>query len=484
MVQHPNQQNAVKGMGDLQTLLPDFAGTANKLHSLLLGVCLVLAFAGLVRELWLTYNRGSLSALPSYLVKIFIAFVALGLLPHWSVYLGEMVKDLKDQIGVNKGNVLAAYAAALSTKFGVVLNTTGTPALNQNALDAQNNPRTGFQNGSSAPGVKISHYGYPGDSTPDTNSTNGIGNHNNQLVAEQSLAFSPDLIAEYHLQVGQTVTVTLANGEVLTGRFDDTTAAWLTGRVDVYDPSNSITFDGASVASIDGTTPVAGFDTGVAASPLTLFTAAAKGMDGLAAFLLGAFVLVLCVIGMFLMWLLSLLQQFLIITAIAVSPIFFGLLLIRGLDGIASRFLTGFVALCLWPLGWGIANLVTSLLLDFALNTSNNGALGVVNYLSGGVLWWLGLGLWTIGSSLFAPWMISHSIAAAHPGIATLLGETRAPAMALTQYSMRLGGGFAGSLSDGKVGGSGQAFEGGSTADTVPLTTLTRIRRFARRPGQ
>jgi hypothetical protein len=48
---------------------------------------------------------------------------------------------------------------------------------------------------------------------------------------------------------------------------------------------------------------------------------------------------------------LSLLQQLLYSVAIAVSPVFFGLLLIRGLDGIASRFLTGFIAICLRPLG-------------------------------------------------------------------------------------------------------------------------------------
>src|SRR5258708_19695435 len=176
-------------------------------------------------------------------------------------------------------------------------------------------------------------------------------------------------MAEYEFSVGQPVTVTLANGQPLTGRFDDTTSADLTGRVDIYDPNNTITFDGAAVASIDGTTPVAGFDTGIATSPVTLFTAAAMGAEGLAAFFLGMFVLVLCVIGMFLMWLFSLLQQFLPAVAIGVSPIFFGLLLIRGLDGVASRFLTSFVGLFLAPLGWGIAHLVTALLLLSPLNT-------------------------------------------------------------------------------------------------------------------
>jgi hypothetical protein len=472
-------------MGDLQTLLPGFQNSIQALHTALLGVCLVLGFAGLVREVSLSYQRGSVTALRPYMVKILIAFVALGLMQVWAGYLSGMVTDLNNQIGVNKGNVLSAYMQALATKFGTVINSSGTAATNQNAGNAQIDPSTGFYNGSggASGGVKITHYGYAGDSTPDWNSEHGIGNHNNQLVPGTSIAFSPDLIAEYHLTVGQSVTVTLANGQTLTGRFDDTTAADLTGRVDIYDPNNTITFDGAAVASIDGTAPVAGYDTGVAASPVTLFSAAAMGADGLAAFFLGIFVLILCVIGMFLMWLFSLLQQFLIAVAIGVSPIFFGLLLIRGLDGVASRFLTSFVGLVLWPSGWGIANLVTALLLDFALNTTNNVALSAINYLSGGVLWWLGLGLWTIGSTLAVPWMISRSVMAAQPGIAALLGEMRRPAMALARYTIKLGGGVGGGSGDSPApapaGGGSLAAEG--SEEFLPVTTLGRLRRFGRR---
>jgi hypothetical protein len=255
-------------MGDLQTLLPGFQNSIQALHTTLLGVSLVLGFAGLVREVSLSYQRGSVTALPPYMVKMLVAFVALGLMQVWAGYLSGMVTDLDNQIGVNKGNVLSAYMQALATKFGTVINSTSTAATSQNAANAQINPSTGFYNGSggASGGVKITHYGYAGDSTPDWNSEHGIGNHNNQLVPGTSIAFSSDLIAEYHLTVGQPVTVTLANGQTLTGRFDDTTSADLTGRVDIYDPNNTITFDGAAVASIDGTTPVAGFDTGIATS--------------------------------------------------------------------------------------------------------------------------------------------------------------------------------------------------------------------------
>src|SRR5260221_215103 len=291
-------------MGDLQTLLPGFQNSVQQLHTALLAVCLVLGFAGLVREVSLSYQRGSVTELPPSMVEMLVGFVELGLMQVWAGYLSGMVSDLNNQIGVNKGNVLSAYMQALATKFGTVINNSGSAATSQNTANVQINPSTGFYNGSGGGpgGVKITHYGYAGDSTPDWNSEHGIGNHNNQLVPGTSIAFSPDLIAEYHLTVGQPVTVTLANGQTLTGRFDDTTAADLTGRVDIYDPNNTITFDGAAVDSIDGTKPVAGFDTGVAALPITVFTPSGMGAGGLAVFFLGMFVLILCVNGFFLIW--------------------------------------------------------------------------------------------------------------------------------------------------------------------------------------
>jgi hypothetical protein len=464
---------------DLNTLLPDFQADTTQLHTVLLPVCLVLGFAGLVREIRMAQQRGSVSMLPPYLVKVSIAFAALGLAWQWGGYVTNAVTDINSQFGVNQANVLANYEQALATKFGAVINSSGSPATTPApGADAANGGPTGG-------GVEITHYGYAGDPNGDTNSANGIGNHDNHLVAGVSLAFSPDLISAYHLQVGQTVSVTMANGQVLTGRFDDTTAADLTGRVDIYDPSDTVTFSGEAVTQIDGAPAAAGYDTGIARSPITLFTAAAMGLDGLPAFLLGFFVMLLCVVGMLLMWLMSLLQQMLYSVAIAVSPVFFGLLLIRGLDGIASRFLTGVIAICLWPLGWGIASLITNLLLDFAINTSNNPGLAAVNYLSGGFLWWIGLGAWTICSTIAAPWTISRQIAAGQPGIAALLGETGGRVIGGTKYVIRLGVRSA-AQSPGRgegqpAAGAGELIE--PIEEDAPFTTLSRLRRFSRRPA-
>lgn len=465
----------------LNSLLPGFQADVTQLHAVLLPVCLVLGFGGFVREILLAQQRGSVSLVPPYLVKMLVAFAALGLMQQWAGYVTDGVTDLNNQVGVNLGNVLPNYEQALATKFGGIINSTGSAATT---------PPPGSSTANGGPtggGVEITHYGYAGDPNGDSNSANGIGNHDNQLVSGVSLAFSPDLISEYHLQVGQTVTVTMANGQTLTGRFDDTTADWLTGRVDIYDPNNSVTFSGEAVTEIDGAPAAAGYNTGVSQSPVTLFTTAAMGLGALPAFLLGFFVMVLCVIGMLLVWLISLLQQMLYAVAIGVSPVFFGLLLVRGFDGIASRFLTGFIAICLWPLGWGIASLITNLLLDFALNTSNNQALGVVNYLSGGFLWWIALGGWTICSTLAAPWMITRQIVAGQPGFAALFGASSGRAVSGAKYAIRLGVRNVARNEGGASAPSGHGFEPIETSEAVeepaPITTLVRPRRYSRRPA-
>jgi hypothetical protein len=223
---------------DLNSFLPDLQGDLQALHAVLLPVCLVLGFGGFVREIFLDRARGSVSLLPGYLVKMLIAFSALGLMPQWAGYVTDGVSDLNNQIGANLGNVLPNYEQALATKFGGIVNSSGS------AATAPPPGSPSVNGGPTGGGVEITHYGYAGDPNGDSNSANGIGNHDNQLVAGVSLAFSPDLISKYNLQAGQTVTVTLANGQTLTGRFDDTTAHWLTGRVDIYDPNNTVTFSG------------------------------------------------------------------------------------------------------------------------------------------------------------------------------------------------------------------------------------------------
>jgi hypothetical protein len=55
---------------NLSSLLPSFVSSAITLHNVLLPVCLVLGFAGLVYKVLAAYQERSLQAVWPYLVKL------------------------------------------------------------------------------------------------------------------------------------------------------------------------------------------------------------------------------------------------------------------------------------------------------------------------------------------------------------------------------------------------------------------------------
>src|SRR5258705_6398120 len=217
---------------DVSMLLPSFVSAVHKLHDLLLPVCLVLAFAGLIYKIASLWRERSITSLFPYLVKMLIAFVLLGLMASWGGMLTSMVTDLDNQLGLSQSNVLNDYTQAVATKFGVNVNGTGTAATNQNPQDQQSNPLSGFLNWA---------------------------------------------------------------GKV----------AWNSGK---------------------------------------LFQTVAMGADGLAAAFMGVFVLICSMLGMLAMWLMSLVQQILVVVCVDISPIFLGCLLIPPLGQLAARFFTNYIS--------------------------------------------------------------------------------------------------------------------------------------------
>lgn len=89
---------------------------------------------------------------------------------------------------------------------------------------------------------RITSYGYAGDSTPDTNSTNGIGAFDNHLQDGFSLAISRDVEHEFRgagIRPQEELEIELHGGTVLKVRWDDRTAKSfnqkpLEGRFDLY----------------------------------------------------------------------------------------------------------------------------------------------------------------------------------------------------------------------------------------------------------
>jgi hypothetical protein len=347
-------------MNYVTSLLPSFMSAVQKLHNLLLPVCLVLAFAGLIYKIASLFRERSITSLFPYLVKILIAFVLLGLMATWGDSLTGMVTDLNNQLGLNQSNVLNDYTQAVATKFGVNVNGTAAAATNQNPQDQQSNPLSGFLN-------------------------------------------------------------------------------WA-----------------GNVASKTG----------------KLFQTVAMGADGLAAAFMGIFVLICSMLGMLAMWLVQLVQQILVAVCIGISPIFLGCLVIPALGQLAARFFTNYVSVVLWPLGWGIANLVTKSLIDLAVNPSNNGGLGAFNFLGGGYVWWLGLGLWALFSSIAAPWLVTKALSAGENPMIALFGGGMGAAVMVTQTGMSVA----------SMAGAGATGGGSVAGGSIAAGTLGPMRSYASRP--
>ena len=63
-------------------------------------------------------------------------------------------------------------------------------------------------------------------------------------------------------------------------------------------------------------------------------------------------------------------QKFVLFSSYALSPLLIGFMAIRPLRHVGNRYLTHLVGVLLWPLGWGVAALITQGILDFMTDPS------------------------------------------------------------------------------------------------------------------
>lgn len=305
---------------NVSSLLPNFFSAGSNLHNVLLPVCLVLGFGGLLYKCANMSREQSVQQLWPYMVKVSVAFCALGTMSTWSGTVMDMVSDVNAQAGLDQTGVLTTFANDVAKKFSLQVNTTGQP-LTQPAQQ-QSNP---FQ---------------------------WVGNAASNTLSWFSTLGSPS----------------------------------------------------AAAAQATG----------------TLWQAVSNASTGMQAMIQALFVMICCVLGMLAMWIMWLLQQVLAEVCFAVSPIFLGCLLIPPLGQMAARFFTNYIAVLCWPIGWGIANLVTVALLNLALNPSNNTGLGAWNFFGGGFIWWIGVGLWALFSSIAAPWLVTKALSAGENPLVSL----------------------------------------------------------------
>jgi hypothetical protein len=389
--------------------------------------------------------------------------------------LNDAVNDVDSLMGLNgvSGGVFAAYRQAVAQKFG-----SDSPASPQSGLPPQSaNPSFPTTEGDTSggfavqpTGVTLNHYGYEpiGSKNYDSQSAQGIGafafdSAPQSLVPLQSAALSADVAQKYNLQPGQSFTA-VVGGQSYNLVYADKTADYVTGSIDIYDPNSVLSSDQlAAVTSVNGGAVLSNTGGG----PLDGWIS--KVSDSLIVGILWPLVHLLNLIAMSIMWLMTGIQQILYTIEIATSPIFIGMLMIPRLVGTATRFFTSLVAICIWPIGWTVCDLLTRALIDIAVNPTNN---PVQSVFSNGTMmlgYWVLVAVWVILSSFAAPLVIGRAFMAGSSGMIAVFGGTIGAAAL-------------------RAGGSGiQAATLAAGAATVPISLasssmMTACENFARRP--
>jgi hypothetical protein len=462
-------------MTNFLELMPTFVAGAHKLHDLLVGATLVLAFVGLLLLTVQAARERALGSVWPTLVRLMVVVILVGSLAAWGDLLNQAVTDVTGQMGLNgiNGGVFQAYRNAVTQKFGsngAVPQGQQQPQSNSVPTPLSEGDTSGGFTLPSANGVKITHYGYSGDPNHDSNSSQGIGafppyTTPNSLVPLQSAALSPDVAQAYGIAPGQSFNVTLGNGQTMSLVYADQTANDLTGRVDIFDPQNVLgSTDGAAVTNIDGTGVTPSTNQGPFGGMFSKIT------DSLVIAILWPLVHMLNLIALGIMWLMGGVQQILFMIEVAVSPIFIGFLMIPRLVGTATKFFTLLVAICLWPIGWAVANLLTLALINIAVNPTNN--LGASAFSIGTMVigYWVVLAIWVIGSSLAAPILVSLALMSGSSGLAAVLGATVGGAL------------VTGSRSTYQAAASTATTLGAAPVSLTASTIMGTYQNFARRP--
>ena len=409
-------------------LIPSFVSGVQALHGELVGVCFVLCVAGLITHTVHAFVGKNSAAMFPVLVRLTVVSLLIGSLEAWSNLLVIGVSDLTNELGASGGfNIFQDYQAAIARKLGTAAAANN---FSQGSRGQFSGPTTegdtsgGFTNGTPTTGLTLTHYAYPGDSTLDSNSSNGVGAFSwdstpGSLIPGYSAALSQSVAQQYGITPGQSFSVTTSGGQTYSLVYADVVPATYTNpdagevqsigpRVDVYDPNGQLPGGNGfsdSVTSINGG-PVVEGQSGIGSM---LPNPGGSIQDQI----LWAFTLALSWIASAIMWLMTVAQKVLYLIEVAISPIFIGFLMIPALTYLARRFFLILVAVTLWPLAWGVCNLISKALLDLGMNTTGNAGLGIANGVAqalgplSGFGFLIVIAVWVIGSTLAAPLFVN-----------------------------------------------------------------------------
>jgi hypothetical protein len=447
-------------------LIPSFVSGAQALHGELVGVCFVLSVAGLIIHTVHALVSKNLGVMFPTLVRLTVVAILVGSLQTWADMLVTGVQGLQQDLGASGGfDIFQDYQAAIARKLGTaaaIQNFSQTPSA-QSFAPTEGDTSGGYEPQSTpTTGVILTHYAYPGDSTPDHYSENGEGafpfsSAPGSLIPGYSAALTASAAAAYNIQPGQSFSVTTSGGQTYNLVYADV-APESDQRVDIYDPNGQLPGGNdfsQSVTSISGG-PIVQGQTGLAS---LMPNPGGNIQDQI----LWAITLVLSWIASAIMFLMTIAQKLLYLIEIAISPIFIGFLMIPALTYLARRFFLILVALTLWPLAWGVCNLISKAIIDLGVNVGNNSALSLGSGLAQGLGPLAGFGflivlaVWVIGSTIAAPLFVNYLLAAGGAGATgAVFGATlgAAASQAATTSWRSIGGiGGVASLVNGVMGG-------------------------------
>lgn len=412
----------------LLNAVPGFGQGIVRIHNALQPAAEVIAFGGLTLIAAYALKHKVIDKILPYLFKIFIVALVITDLGEIGDWMEDIVDEVSQAAGFNSGNVFTYYTQALQNKFGVDFS--GLGVLNP----------TGNQSGPATGAGKITAYGFQGDYTPDGNSSNGIGNHGNTLTAfgtggVTSAALSDDAANFYHVALGQNFSVTGSNGQVYNLRYDDT-APESGNVVDIFDPNQILTggndnnfSSGLSSLSVGNLVP--------ASNPIqSFFQSVTNPSEVMTSAIFGVICLILSFVAVACMFIMDLVQSILFFGYIALGPIYVAFFLVPGVYEIGKNFLLGFMAVCLWPLGWTVASLVTKFFIALAINSGNNGAQAAGNMATGmNMAFWIIVAVWVVFQSFAVPIFVSRLMRGSNVMANMLLGGAAAMAVVYRSVS-------------------------------------------------
>jgi len=159
-------------------------------------------------------------------------------------------------------------------------------------------------------------------------------------------------------------------------------------------------------------------------------------------------------------------QKVILFIGYALSPIFIGFLAFGSLYGIGRRYFLQLVGVMVWPLGWGVAGIVTQGLIDFMTNRSflHTPVVGYDAYTFQNLIGVALLGIWIIFSTIAAPVIMQRAISEGFSAGSFLISGAAAAGRAAVVAGVTTGtstasGGTGTALLGGVVAGGAAAME-------------------------